>query len=337
MIHLFVGAYDGEGSGGIYPLSYHPGQDRWILGKPDDRFRNVSYAKRDPRHDTYIFVHESERGQVGSYRWTDDSWEQLQMMDSKGAAPCFVAMDPAGSLAAITNYASGEVVVFPIDADGRLGETPVIHRNEGSGRDPERQSGPHPHCVQFAYGRIYSADLGTDEILVHAQHEAGGSYTALNLPAGQGPRHLVFHPAKPIAFLLSEMGSTLYTLSVGNDGDLNIVHETSTLPAGYKEESLGGHIELNIAGDRLYVTNRGHESIAVFDVSKDEARMLRLTPTGGKSPRHFQLLEDLRQVVVAHEKEGGVSILQLGDDGSVGAIAHQFHVPKACYVGRLEA
>jgi 6-phosphogluconolactonase len=337
MLELFVGAYDSGDDGGLYPLTYSSDKDCWTVGEPDTGIRNVSYAAWNPRHDVYVFAHESSSGKLGCYRRKRNGWQRLHETESGGSAPCFVAIDPDGGSLVVANYESGEVALFPVSADtGCTTQGPVLHRNEGSGPHPDRQAGPHPHCARFAYGRVYSTDLGTDEILVHSAHEAGGSYTALKLPAGQGPRHIVFHPARPLAYLLTELGSTLFTLSVGNDGELAIVHELSTLPSGFQGESLGGHVELNAAGDRLYVTNRGHDSIVVFDTSADHPRMLQSTDTGGASPRHFCLLEEKKRIVIAHEKQGGVTVLALSDDGKLSPARDRIAIPKACFVGRIE-
>lgn len=335
-MEFLVGAYDSNDGGGLYPLSYSPDDDHWRLGEPDPAIRNVSYVAWNRVHDVYVFVHEGSPGQVSCHRRSDAGWRKLHETPSGGAAPCFVAIDPDGGLAAITNYESGDVALFPISADtGCLADRPVLHHNEGSGPHPRRQTSPHPHCVAFAYGRIYSTDLGADEILVHSPHAAGGSYTALRLPAGQGPRHILFHPVRPLAYLLTELGSMLFTLSVGNDGALAIVNQLSTLPPEFRGDSLGGHIDINAAGDRLYATNRGHDSIAVFDISSTEPQMIQIADTGGASPRHFRLVEDAKRIVIAHEKEGGVTALTFEDDGKVGAVTDQLDVPKAAYIGRI--
>lgn len=335
MLELLIGTYDSETGGGVYPLTYSPGDDRWAHGEPDADLRNVSYAAWNRRHDVYVFVHESTPGKLGSYRREKGAWRRLHEIASGGSAPCFVDIDPDGGSAVVTNYESGEVALFPITSDGCITQAPVIHRNEGSGPHPRRQTGPHPHCARFAYGRIFSTDLGTDEILVHATHAAGGSYTALKLPAGQGPRHIVFHPTRPLAYLLTELGSRLFTLSIGTDGRLAQVNDISTLPEGFSGESLGGHIELNTAADRLYVTNRGHDSLAVFDVSSLQPRLMQHAPTGGSSPRHFRLLEGERRVVIAHEKKGGVTVLPLDGDGMVGDVVWSADVPKSVFIGAI--
>jgi predicted dienelactone hydrolase len=108
-----------------------------------------------------------------------------------------------------------------------------------------------------------------DAVLLETVH------LAYRAPAGSGPRHLLFHPAQSIGLLVSELASTLSLLEVTGDG-LALRAQCSTLPTGFAGDSLGGHLALNVAGDRVYVSNREHDSIAVFALDAAN-RALELT------------------------------------------------------------
>ena len=130
---------------------------------------------------------------------------------------------------------------------------------------------------------------------------------------GSGPRHLVFHPAQPLAALVCELASTLTLFDVG-DGALTARQTVSTLPRDFAGDSLGGHLAFSAAGERVYVTNRGHDSIAAFALDSGEFHRLGHTPAGGKSPRFFLLLEDARTMLVANEEGNSVTVFDLGMD-----------------------
>src|SRR5690606_22562252 len=108
----------------------------------------------------------------------------------------------------------------------------------------------------------------------------------------------------------------------------------SSLPADFAGESLGGHLALNAAGDRVYVSNRGHDSIAVFalDASGGEVELLQHIASGGANPRHFVLLEDERLLIAAHEKDGRVEAFEMARDGRLSAFGPGVEIPGACFV-----
>ena len=144
-----------------------------------------------------------------------------------------------------------------------------MRQNHGAGQINDRQDGPHAHCALFGGdGRwLYHVDLCTDQVLAYLLIAENGSLSepivAYQSARGAGPRHLVLHPRLPIAFLVSELGGTLTMLQVG-DGSFAERQTGTTAPADYSGENLGSYLELNEAGNRIYVTKRGHDSVAVF-------------------------------------------------------------------------
>ena len=127
---------------------------------------------------------------------------------------------------------------------------------------------------------------------------------------------MLLHPDGATAFLLSELSSTLDTLAIDGEA-FRSVQRVSTLPADYRGESLGGHIGLNSARDRIYVTNRGHDSIAVFDISGGTLKLLQHVPSGGASPRHFLLDEHRKMMLVANEDGGNVTGFRVEANGTL--------------------
>jgi 6-phosphogluconolactonase len=62
-----------------------------------------------------------------------------------------------------------------------------------------------------------------------------------------------------------------------NGGSLKEIQSTSTLPADYKGNNSTAEIQIDADGRFLYVTNRGHDSIAVYAI---DAKNGTLTPAG---------------------------------------------------------
>jgi 6-phosphogluconolactonase len=133
---------------------------------------------------------------------------------------------------------------------------------------------------------------------------------------GAGPRHLVLHPTRPIGYAVCELDSTLVTLDVDDTtGTLRLRTATSTLPPGHPGESLAAAIHLHPEGHRLYVTNRGHDSIAVFDTSTPDGTpaLLGHVGTGGSGPRDLAIDPSGRLLLVANQHGGTVTGFALDD------------------------
>ena len=155
--------------------------------------------------------------------------------------------------------------------------------------------------------------------------------TAWRAPPGTGPRHLLLHPQRRLALVLSELASTL-TLLAQRDGRFAPVQALSTLPADFAGESLGGHLELSADGKRVYGSNRGHDSIAVFALDDGRLEPIQHIPSGGAHPRHFALLADLQLLACAPEMDGRVTLFDIGADGTLAAKRAGITVPGACFI-----
>ncbi|MEZ0496409.1 lactonase family protein [Sphingomonas sp. IW22] len=257
-----------------------------------------------------------------------------------GAEPCYVALNAAQDRLAVANYGSGSIAVYRLDdASGVPRDAPeVLRRHSGSGPVADRQDGPHAHCVCFSPDQrwLYHVDLGADAVFAYPFDAETGAVgdpcVAYAAPAGSGPRHLTFHPTLPVAVLASELASTLTLLRI-DDGALVATQTVSTLPVDFAGQNIAGHLCINRAGDRVYVTNRGHDSIAVFAlVMNGSMSLLQHVPSGGASPRAFVLLEDQRQLVLVNEEAGNVAVFSILSNGTLAPHHQVLPVPGAVFV-----
>ena len=331
---LWIGTYAGGGGAGIYSLGR-----TGSLGTPYPDALNASFGTYSSRFDLHYLVDEQDDGALGVHLRTASGWLRLAHVQVGGAAPCHVALDRTQSVIAVANYASGSVSMFWLDPQSGLpiGQ-PTMHANSGSGPDPERQQSPHAHWVGFGLDNrfLYVADLGTDEVLAFAfdaeRATLGEPYTALKAVPGSGPRHLFFHEQHPqSAYLACELDSTLVALTV-EGRDLKPRASLSTLPANWHGANIVAHIGANAAGDRLYVSNRGHDSIAVFALNEGgDPSLLRHIASGGASPRFFMVLEEENRMIVVHERDQRVTMLDILPDGTLAPTDFAAHVPGAAF------
>jgi 6-phosphogluconolactonase len=139
-------------------------------------------------------------------------------------------------------------------------------------------------------------------------------------------------PGQRLAVLLSELASTLTLMELGGDGRLRPLQILSTLPGGFKGDSLGGHLALNAAGSRIYVSNRGHNSLGVYSLKDRALELVQHIYTSGEHPRHFALFEDAQKLVVAHENDGLVAAFAIASEGRLDPLGKGAVIPGACCI-----
>ncbi|GGB21883.1 hypothetical protein GCM10011380_09310 [Sphingomonas metalli] len=345
MTRLLVGTYAAKGGAGLVPLfcdseganESSPLRGRietvsdgiWRTGAPIGHVRNASFGLVSARHGHHYMVDEVA-GRIAVYS-ASGGWAVLDDLPSGGEAPCHLALSPAEDAVAVANYASGDVALFPLDADGLPG-TPRRWHDPGDGPDPERQAGPHAHWVGFGTeGDLITVDLGADRVFARRTGRGGGEVRSLYAaPRGSGPRHLAFHPERPVAYLVSELDATL-TVLVPDGGVFRAAAILPIEPEDAPSDNLGGAIALDPAGTRLYASNRGHDSIATFALdATGMPSLIGHVPSGGRSPRFILPLPG--RLAVANEESGTVALFRLDPLGCPLPDPEVLEVPGAAFL-----
>lgn len=344
-LHFYVGTYASQkgaasGGQGLYPLTFSRAHKTWTLGTPDPIAQNISFGVYSPRHKLYYLLDEQADGRLGVFAHGDKAWEKRREVSSRGDSPCYISLDAHEQTLGIANYNTGDVVFYSLDKGGLPIEPAVIRQNSGKGPDADRQQGPHAHCVKFAPDQtaVYSTDLGTDQVLIYpfeaATGKVGEARVALQAPGGLGPRHLAFHPNGKTAYVVCEMGNCVLALERQADGTFTLLQQISSLPAGFTGHSQAAHLVLNARGDRLYMSNRGHNSIGVFAIGEDgHLSLLQMSPTLGDWPRFFLMLEADKQLVVAHQNSGDLVVFDMAADGTLKPNGQKLSVPIPVFIG----
>jgi len=167
----------------------------------------------------------------------------------------------------------------------KLPETLVLHT--GKGINLKRQEAPHTHYINSFDGKfLLCTDLGTDEIYTYDKDL--NEISKAKVPEGHGARHLINKGNR--IFCSNELGSSVSEFEYDN-GVLKYIRTESALPENTEIESTAAAIR--IKDDFLYVSNRGHDSIAVFDISDNGLKLIKTVPCGGEGPRDFNIFGDL--------------------------------------------
>jgi 6-phosphogluconolactonase len=219
-----------------------------------------------------------------------------------GPDPAHLSTDRAGRFLLTAYYVDAKVTVHAIGKDGTLGKEPLQSLPTA---DKAHAIVPDPS------GRfVFVPHTGPDAIFQFAFDTKTGRLTASSLaklttPKGTGPRHLVFHPSKSIAYVANEQGGsvTAYALDP-KAGTLGPLQTVSTLPKDFTGTNACAEIRVHPSGRFLYVSNRGHDSIACFALEDDgKPSALGQEPTE-KTPRSFDLDPSGKYLFAAGESSG---------------------------------
>jgi 6-phosphogluconolactonase len=240
----------------------------------------------------------------------------INRVPSRGGAPCYITLDRAGKFVLVANYVGGSVAVFPILDGGGLGDATAFVQHVGHGPDSDRQSSPHAHCIMPdpANRFVLVADLGLDRLLVYRFDARAGTLRTdpvqqREMAPGAGPRHLAFHPSGRIVYVVNELDSTVSTLRYdAATGALGVLQTLPSVGEPMTGQNAPADVHVHPSGRFLYMSNRGHDSIAAFAIDKRTStlRPLQLEPTGGNWPRNFAIDPSGRFLFVAHERSSTI-------------------------------
>src|SRR5579864_7728164 len=332
---FYVGTYTEEGSKskGIYAYRYdgktaqitplgvaaETVNPSWVTLHPNGRFL---YAVNEIRN--YLGPNS---GGVSAFA-LDRSSGMLRFLNevpTRGADPCYVTVDKTGKYVLVANYTGGSTTVFPVLADGKLGEATAFVQHSGRGTNPARQEGPHAHSIDLSPDNRFAMvdDLGLDELLVYKFDSSRGTLTAndpafAKVEAGAGPRHYALHPNGKFAYVVDEMGSSVTAFSADlGPGTFHSLQNISTLPKGFSGENDDAEIRVHPSGKFLYASNRGHDSIAVFEIDpvKGTLTPIEYASTQGKTPRSFEIDPTGTLLLAANQKSDNIVVFRI-DPGS---------------------
>jgi 6-phosphogluconolactonase len=304
---MYVGTYTGGDTRGIYAYRFDPRTGKLApLGLMAET-PNPTFLALHPSGKYLYAVNEindfegKKAGALSAFS-VDRATGKLTLLNqisTGGPGPCAVTVDKTGKVVFVANYEGGSFASYSIGSDGKVGAMASLIQDKGSSINKSRQEGPHSHSVVVSPDNkfLLGADLGLDHVLIFHIDASTGKISPNDPPfatvkAGSGPRHLVFAPDGKHVYVVSEMGEIVTTF--GWDaarGALTAIDEASALPADFHGRSTSAEIQIDAHGRHVYSSNRGHDSISVFNVDPNTGKLslAETTSTQGKTPRFFCL------------------------------------------------
>ena len=215
---------------------------------------------------------------------------------SGGDDPCYISVDHGRKWAIVANYGGGNYSALPIQANGSLAPATETIQDQGTGPNKARQEKAHVHSTIFEPNERLLAvcDLGTDKItLLHFDPNAATKPltkdSVVSVTPGSGPRHTVFYPNRPFAYVIDELSGTVDAYRI-TSGKFTPIQRISSHPSGYTGDIGSADIHIAPGGRFLYASNRGDaNNLAIFSINPGSGQLTLqgFQSTLGKTPRNF--------------------------------------------------
>jgi len=186
--------------------------------------------------------------------------------------PCMISVDNNDNFLLSAYYGAGHIAVHEIDDSGKLVQEPIEwiatrHRAHCAITDASNSYTFLPHVDDSNSIYQYKFDSNTGKLTPNDP-------PIIEPPAGDGPRHYVYHPNGEFVYFDNEQGCSVTAYSFDKtSGTLEPIHTVSTLPNGWSGENTCAQIHIHPNGKFLYASNRGHDSIAIFAIDESTGRI----------------------------------------------------------------
>lgn len=311
---FYVGTYTQKDSKGIYKYTISSKGALKKIGLVAETINPTFLAKSKDNKILFAVGETNENGTgfVKSFRIEKDSLQLISKEESGGAGPCFVALNTDNYLVT-ANYGGGSVGLLKTDASGNLSSLLDVQQHVGKGIT-KRQEAPHAHSAWFhpIKKELISVDLGTNQLWFSTIDTAKNELVltpqkTLDMAAGAGPRHLTFHPNNKWIYVLNELNNTV-SLVKEKDENYFVASSIATLPTDFTAFSKAADIHITKDGKFLYASNRGHESIVIYEVNQQNGMLKNIgfQDVLGKNPRNFSLSPNEEFLLVANQDTNNI-------------------------------
>ena len=335
-VELLVGSYTQGKSQGIYRLQFDSAKGH-ITPEPLQVFKtaNPSWLTLSKDQSRLFVVNENGKGQrdvVGraSSVAIDPKTNQMTLINqvkTLGEEPTHSSLSADERYLFVANYGvhadpGGSLAVLPINAEGQLQPVTQMSTHPASQVNPERQMSAHVHSVVSSPdGKfVYASDLGADKVFVYQYDPAANADHPLvaadpafvALPAGSGPRHLLFSKDGKHAYLTTEMSAQVFVF----DYDKGRLKQRQALELAHgmpAQNRAAGALHASQDGKFLYVSNRGKANeILVFAInpSNGELTEIQRRSVDGDHPREFALSPNGKFLLIANQMSNAIVVLE---------------------------
>ena len=292
----------------------------------------------DQRHMYVTAQLEKKQSALATLRIQSNAQLDLLRVDKVNMRPGYLRTDSKGRFLAGNHYGPGKISIWRLREGIFEGET-----------IQELALEPKAHSTVFSPDDTWLLvpATGPNKVLVTRMDLANGKATPAQEnggPTGEGraqqPRHLIFHPSKPIIYTSNERESPGVCVWEWNSGDgtMRPVQDIVSLPEGFQGRMSTADLHLTPDARFLYLSNRdgtdkksptGQDSIVGFRVDGSTGRLTFIGHNPcERVPRSFAVAPSGRFVYVAGQGDGKLGAYRV--DRANGALTRvaQYDVGK---------
>ncbi len=326
-MHVYVGTYTEADSQGIELYTFNRDSGKLHYIKTFAHISDPSYLRLSRNKRVLYAVNErigteaNPEGTISAFAVDAQGYLTfINSISSEGRAPCYLSLSENNRFLLVNNYLDGKALSVKIHKNGALAAPVSVLQFSGSGPNRARQDASHVHSINPDPQNYFAliADLGTDKLSVYRFNSSTGTLSqspvaVAQTAPGAGPRHTVFSADGKTVFVANELNSTVdvFRFNPANGALLHVL-TIPTIPREYKGKNYPADIHLSPDGRFLYVSNRGHESIAVFSVDSvnSEISFKGTQSVLGSWPRNFVLSKDGNWLLVANQKSRNIVVFR---------------------------
>ena len=246
------------------------------------------------------------------------SLEILNKVSTQGKSSCYLEIDSTGSYMININYWDSSITVHPI-LDNIVQEaiqkiSPSFENQIYTINDHliDRQKTSHHHSCAFYKGDLYVPDLGTDRIDIYSYLDGNLEYKdCIELAKKSGPRYILF--INNFLYVINELSSSVTVIDM--EPFPRFIQNIKTIPDDFSCKNTCGTIKYNKTYKHIYASNRGHNSICMFELLPNGLlKVLNIVSTYGETPRHFDISQDNTKLYVANQDTNELVYFKILDD-----------------------
>lgn len=333
---ILFGTYTKKTSKGIYYATLDTEEKTISEPKPVVGLQSPTYMKVTNKKTLVSVAKKDDLGGIAAFDAKNSAFTFYDEALTPGANPCYVGFDEKRQLIFTANYHKGQIDVYKINADQTLSLTDTV-KDEGNGPRPEQDSA-HVHYTDLAPdGRLIAVDLGNDTISTYDVSDEGklSLVSVFKTEPGFGPRHIVFAHNSNYAYLAGELSSNLSVLKYdAKTGCFSLEQTVKTIPSTWTEHNGAAAIRISADDRFVYVSNRGHNSLAQFEIHDDHmVDFVEFVSTEGDFPRDFDIDPTGRFVVCANQNTDNGTLYERNEEtGKLTRIQKDIVVPEGVCV-----
>lgn len=305
----YIGSYTKKNGKGIYRFELDEQTGKITTVETGFELNASTYLSQFK--DTLLAVTKDDQNAgLATFKIKDDSTleETGHCLKSLKGSGCYVSVSPDGAFAFEAVYGDGLARIYEFDADKHqiVKLIEEVYHEYTPGPNVARQDAPHVHYLEVTPEQKYvvAVDLGADLLVTYHYGNQGLDVAyRTQLQPGDGPRHIAYHKTGRYAYVVNELSNTVVVMDY-EDGRFTERERHLTIPKDYLQPTKLAAVHLSHDQQFLYISNRGHDSIAIFKVLEDGAKLelVDIVSSGDVFPRDFNITASDDYLVVVHEQ-----------------------------------